>query len=98
MKRNMSGRCKVVLVFLSFFCLLQTVSAKPLTLPLDKRPEWLRREGIVMAGSWAPLPFSWRFVFWRAGYRRAALPASTRRPPCEPIERSASIGSRRPAA
>jgi hypothetical protein len=28
-----------------------------LTLPLNRRPEWLRREGIVMAGSWEPLLF-----------------------------------------
>ncbi|MBI4626021.1 MAG: hypothetical protein HY736_22720 [Verrucomicrobia bacterium] len=28
-----------------------------LTLPLDRRPEWLRRDGIVMAGSWEPLLF-----------------------------------------
>ena len=28
-----------------------------LTLPMDKRPEWLRRDGIVMAGSWEPLLF-----------------------------------------
>ena len=31
--------------------------AQPLTLPLDKRPEWLSRDGIVMAGSWEPLVF-----------------------------------------
>jgi hypothetical protein len=28
-----------------------------LTLPTNKRPEWLRRDGIVMAGSWEPLLF-----------------------------------------
>jgi hypothetical protein len=28
-----------------------------LTLSKDKRPEWLRRDGIVMAGSWEPLLF-----------------------------------------
>jgi hypothetical protein len=28
-----------------------------LTLPMDRRPEWLRRDGIVMAGSWEPLLF-----------------------------------------
>jgi len=31
--------------------------AGPLTLPLDQRPDWLARDGIVMAGSWEPLPF-----------------------------------------
>ena len=31
--------------------------AESLTLPRDKRPEWLRRDGIVMAGSWEPLLF-----------------------------------------
>ena len=33
------------------------VWAEPLTLPLKERPEWLRRDGIVMAGSWEPLVF-----------------------------------------
>ena len=28
-----------------------------LTLPADKRPEWLRQDGLVMAGSWEPLLF-----------------------------------------
>ncbi len=32
-------------------------AAEKLTLPMDKRPEWLRRDGIVMAGSWEPLLF-----------------------------------------
>ena len=29
----------------------------PLTLPRDQRPEWVQRDGIVMAGSWEPLAF-----------------------------------------
>ncbi len=33
------------------------VLAEPLTLPLSQRPEWLRRDGLVMAGSWEPLSF-----------------------------------------
>ncbi|GMU22871.1 MAG: hypothetical protein AMXMBFR13_29550 [Phycisphaerae bacterium] len=33
------------------------VGAEPLTLPLNERPEWLARDGIVMAGSWEPLLF-----------------------------------------
>ena len=32
-------------------------TAEVLTLPRDARPEWLRQEGIVMAGSWEPLLF-----------------------------------------
>jgi hypothetical protein len=32
-------------------------SAEPLTLPLNQRPNWLRQDGIVMAGSWEPLLF-----------------------------------------
>jgi len=32
-------------------------AAETLTLPRDRRPEWLRRDGIVMAGSWEPLMF-----------------------------------------
>jgi len=32
-------------------------NAQPLTLPADRRPDWLARDGIVMAGSWEPLPF-----------------------------------------
>lgn len=31
--------------------------AESLTLPLDQRPDWLERDGIIMAGSWEPLPF-----------------------------------------
>jgi hypothetical protein len=43
----------VVLIFL-LACLAQ---AEPLTLPPEQRPEWLQRDGIVMAGSWEPLMF-----------------------------------------
>jgi hypothetical protein len=31
--------------------------AESLTLPVDQRPDWLARDGIVMAGSWEPLLF-----------------------------------------
>lgn len=31
--------------------------AEVLTLPCEQRPAWLRDDGIVMAGSWEPLPF-----------------------------------------
>ena len=43
-------------VFLLLY-LAGIVCAEPLTLPLEKRPEWLQRDGIVMAGSWEPLFF-----------------------------------------
>ena len=31
--------------------------AEKLTLPRNNRPEWLSKEGLVMAGSWESLPF-----------------------------------------
>lgn len=34
-----------------------SVSAETLTLPFNQRPEWVSRDGIVMAGSWEALPF-----------------------------------------
>lgn len=40
-----------------YFCVVAPACAEPLTLPLDKRPDWLQRDGIVMAGSWEPLLF-----------------------------------------
>jgi len=55
-----------------------------LTLPMDKRPEWLRRDGIVMAGSWEPLLFRVRrdgaegytpTAEQRAAYEREHSPA-----------------------
>ena len=33
------------------------VAQAQVTLPLDQRPNWLQRDGIVMAGSWEPLLF-----------------------------------------
>jgi len=46
-------------ILVLFACLNLTglLRAEPLTLPAEKRPEWLRRDGIVMAGSWEPLTF-----------------------------------------
>ena len=44
-------------VILLCLCIYGLVYAEPQTLPLDQRPEWLRRDGIVMAGSWEPLLF-----------------------------------------
>ncbi len=46
-----------VLLLVACLVLPGSVWAEPLTLPADKRPEWLRRDGIVMAGSWEPLVF-----------------------------------------
>ena len=34
-----------------------SAGAETLTLPQAQRPAWLRRDGIVMAGSWEPLLF-----------------------------------------
>ena len=45
--------------------------AEPLTLAPDRRPEWLQREGIVMAGSWEPLLFRVRRD-GSSGYKPAA--------------------------
>lgn len=42
---------------LAALALAAAASAQPLTVPQDQRPEWLRRDGIVMAGSWEPLVF-----------------------------------------
>ncbi|MBM3861727.1 MAG: hypothetical protein FJ395_19050 [Verrucomicrobia bacterium] len=47
-------QCTLIVGLLAFSVF---ASAEPLTLPTDKRPEWLRRDGIVMAGSWEPLLF-----------------------------------------
>jgi len=38
-------------------CLSGSICSETLTLPLDERPAWLRREGIVMAWSMEPLLF-----------------------------------------
>jgi len=46
------------LVLLTAVILVVTPSsAEPLTLRDDQRPQWLARDGIVMAGSWEPLMF-----------------------------------------
>ena len=46
-----------LVITLLFFALAGATRAETLTLPRDKRPEWLSKEGLVMAGSWEPLPF-----------------------------------------
>jgi hypothetical protein len=48
---------RAVKILLLFGWAAGSVGAEPLTLPFKDRPEWLRREGIVMAGSWEPLVF-----------------------------------------
>ncbi len=45
-------RCLLVCI-----CVPGLAWAAPLTLPVDRRPAWLAEQGIVMAGSWEPLPF-----------------------------------------
>ena len=47
----------IKMVILLHLCLACLVHAEPLTLPLEQRPDWLRRDGIVMAGNWEPLLF-----------------------------------------
>ncbi len=51
-------------VVLLVLCLCSLIQAEVLTLPQNQRPSWLRRDGIVMAGSWEPLLFRVR----RDGY------------------------------
>ena len=46
------------LVILLHLCLACLVHAEPLTLPLEQRPDWLQRDGIVMAGSWEPVSYT----------------------------------------
>jgi len=76
---------RIVFVWL---CLVGSVCAEPLTLPLDARPAWLQQEGIVMAGSWEPLLFRVRrdgspgytpTAEQRAAYRREHRPAMVAR-------------------
>src|SRR3989304_3041218 len=53
-------------MILAWLCLAGPVLAQPLTPPLDGRPEWLRRDGIVMAGSWEALMIRAR-IFGKEG-------------------------------
>ena len=64
-------------------------AAEKLTLPMDKRPEWLRRDGIVMAGSWEPLLFRVRRD-GAEGYRR---PRAARGQICDGTEMIARLKS-----
>lgn len=48
---------RLVWLGLCWFLTSGSLGAEVLTLPRDQRPEWLRRDGIVMAGSWEPLAF-----------------------------------------
>jgi hypothetical protein len=57
-RKNSSQRTATVpMVIVLVWALAWPAAAEPLTLPLNQRPEWLRRDGIVMAGSWEPLSF-----------------------------------------
>ena len=58
--------CSIPLKHVVFLilCLCSLIQAEVLTLPQNQRPSWLRRDGIVMAGSWEPLLFRVR----RDGY------------------------------
>jgi hypothetical protein len=49
-------------------------SPEPLTLPLDKRPNWLREDGLVMAGDWEAL-----FVRARRDGRKDFVPTPQQR-------------------
>jgi len=49
-----SSFCHVIVLISILAC---PARAEPLTLPRQQRPDWLRRDGIVMAGSWEPLLF-----------------------------------------
>ena len=51
------SRKKIRLFIFVWLCFSGFVYAETLTLPRDKRPDWLQQDGIVMAGSWEPLPF-----------------------------------------
>ncbi len=50
-------RPKVAFFLIFFLCVTGLTNAVTLTLPFDERPEWVERDGIVMAGSWEPLLF-----------------------------------------
>jgi hypothetical protein len=71
-----------MLLSITIFALAAAARAEPLTLPPDKRPAWLARDGIVMAGSWEPLVFRVRrdgagytpTPEQRAGYEREHSP------------------------
>ena len=51
------NRATVLGVILLVLFFARPAPAQPRTLPLGQRPDWLRRDGIVMAGSWEPLSF-----------------------------------------
>lgn len=57
--KNMSSKTLLRSVFAALLCVFvaNTPYAESLTLPFGERPEWLARDGIVMAGSWEPLLF-----------------------------------------
>ena len=75
---------RIIRSVLLIVCLAASAFAEPVTLPLDQRPAWLERDGIVMAGSWEPLMFRVRrdgsdgyepTADQRAAYQREQSPA-----------------------
>ena len=56
-KPRRSSLIQAVAVVLLCLFFPDLVYGEPLTLSLDERPNWVRRDGIVMAGSWEPLLF-----------------------------------------
>ena len=52
-------RLLLIPAYFIFFGITNAYS-QVLTLPLDQRPEWLRKEGMIMAGSWEPLTYRTR--------------------------------------
>ena len=56
-EHTMRIRQSFMFMFSILYLCFATAVADTLTLPLDKRPDWVARDGIVMAGSWEPLLF-----------------------------------------
>ena len=53
----MKPRTLAICLFGTMAFLAGPAAAEVLTLPSDQWPAWVHRDGIVMAGSWEPLPF-----------------------------------------
>lgn len=51
------GACSITVQIFLLLVAVGPALAEPLTLPRSQRPDWLARDGIVMAGSWEPLSF-----------------------------------------
>ena len=60
--KKMATRCQhwTVSLLVTVYCVFLGITSsygQVLTLPLDQRPDWLKEEGLVMAGSWEPLTY-----------------------------------------